>query len=277
MTAGTWKSLRMALRAACSSLIVALLPACGGGGEGLPADPAAAVRTMTAIASTNTGITYNVQVFLPAGYAPGTARYPVVYAADGEHRFPVLSTAIEASGRNLILVNVWHMGSARRFVDFTLPGAEAYYRFLTQELIPAVDALYRTDTSSRTYSGHSLSGEFALYALFMERPGQRFFNAIIASEGSFWARPDGSFDGPLGETGLALEREMFERERNLPVTLVLAGDTSGNGSRVTQVHDYLAGRGYAGLRLSLRSYGLGHLPMDGPSFTDALPVVFGSY
>lgn len=258
-------------------LVLALAASCGGGGGG---DPASAVpegtRSMSSINSTHAGTTYNYQVFLPAGYAQGTARYPVIYAADGEYRFPVLSSALEASRRNVILVNVWHMGSARRFVDFTLPGAEAYYRFLTRELIPSIDALYRTDPSNRVYSGHSLSGEFALYALFMEREGERSFSAILSGEGSLWARNDGSFDGALGDTGLALERAMFARGRNLPVTLVMAGDTTSNGPRVTQFHDYLAGRGYTGLRLTLRSYSMGHLPMDGPSFTDALPVLFGS-
>lgn len=256
-----------------AAFALALAASCGGGGGGSGAAAPEGTRTLSVIASAQAGISYNYQVFLPAGYAQGTARYPVIYAADGEYRFPVLSSALEASRRNVILVNVWHMGSSRRFIDFTLPGAEAYYRFLTLELIPSIDAQYRTDTANRTYSGHSLSGEFALYLLFMERAGQRSFNAIISGDGSFWARPDGFFDGPLD--GLAPERAMYERDRNLPVTLVMAGDTSGNGARVTQVHDYLASRGYTGLRTSLRSYSLGHLEMDGPSFIDALPVVFG--
>ncbi|MEO7741833.1 MAG: alpha/beta hydrolase-fold protein [Usitatibacter sp.] len=258
-------------------LLLALAASCGGGGPGPEAGtgPPEGTRTTSVITSRHTGISYTYQVFLPAGYAQGTARYPVVYAADGEYRFPVLSSAIEASRRNLILVNVWHMGTSRRFVDFTLPGAEAYHRFLTQELVPEIDALYRTDVASRAYSGHSLSGEFALFALFLERPGQRTFNTIISGEGSFWARPDGSFDSALGDTGLALEREMFTRDRSLPVTLVLAGDILANGPRVAQVHDYLAARGYTGLRLDHRSYGLGHLPMDGPSFIDALAFAYG--
>jgi enterochelin esterase-like enzyme len=228
---------------------------------------------MSVIQSTQTGLGYTYQVFLPAGYAQGTARYPVIYAADGEYRFPVLSAALEASRRNVILVNVWHMGN--RFPDFTMPGAPAYYRFLTQELIPEIDKLYRTDTSNRTYSGHSLSGEFALFALFLEQPGKRYFNAIISAEGSFWALSNGAFEDALGNTGLDMERAMFARDRNLPVTLVMAGDATNNGPRVKQFHDYLAARGYTGLRLSFSSYSLGHLPMDGPSFTDALPVVFG--
>lgn len=266
------------LRRLVAILALALAASCGGGGGGGDGTPSpGGTRSMSAIHSTHTGLSYNYEVFLPAGYAQGTARYPVIYAADGEHRFPVLSSVVENSGHDLILVNVWHMGSQRRYVDFTLPGAEAYYRFLTQELIPAIDALYRTDPSSRTYSGHSLSGEFALYALFMERSGQRAFNAIVSGDGSFWARPDGSFDGALGDTGLALERAMFERDRRLPVTLVLAGDFTGNsnGNRVAQVHDYLAARGYGELRLSMHSYSLGHLAMDGPSFSAALAAIYG--
>lgn len=260
-------------------VLLSLVVACGGGGGGgesgnnPPAQPG--TRTLSAITSVETGVTYNYQVYLPPGYAQGTARYPVIYAADGEYRFPVLSGVLEAQRRDAILVNVWHMGAERRWIDFTMPGAGAYYRFLTRELIPSIDAVYRTDPAMRIYSGHSLSGEFAVYALYLERPGERHFNAFISGDGSFWARPDMTFEPALGgEPATTMEREMFERDRSLPVSLVLAGTTQGNATHVAQLHDRLAGRSYANLRLRHLQYSTGHLEMDGPSFGEALAFVF---
>jgi len=257
-------------------VLLSLVVGCGGGGESgdrPPAQPGS--RTLSAITSLETGVTYNYEVYLPPGYAQGTTRYPVIYAADGEYRFPVLSGALEAQGRDAILVNVWNMGGERRWTDFTMPGAEAYYRFLTRELIPWIDGIYRTDPAMRIYSGHSLSGEFAVYALYLERPGQRHFNAIVSGDGSFWARPDMSWDpAEGGEPAATMERQMFERDRNLPVSLVLAGTSQGNGPRVALLHERLAARGYANLRLRLLPYSTGHVDMDRPSFTEALTFVF---
>lgn len=266
-------------RAAIAALLLGLLGACGGGGGGegaSSAPPLPGTRALSAIHSSETGVTYNYQAYLPPGYAQGTARYPVVYAADGEYRFPVLSAALELQRRDVILVNVWHMGAERRWVDFTMPGAEAYYRFLTRELIPSIDAMYRTDPARRVYSGHSLSGEFAVYALYLERPGQRRFSALISGDGSFWARPDMTWEEPqAGEPATTMEREMFERDRNLPVSVVLAGTSQGNGPLVAKLNERLSARGYTGLRLRLLQYTSGHLEMDEPSFTEALAFIFG--
>jgi len=257
-----------------SSLVVACGGAGGGGesGNNAPAQPG--TRTLSAITSVETGVTYNYQVYVPPGYAQGTARYPVIYAADGEYRFPVLSGVLEVQRRDAILVTVWHMGAERRWIDFTMPGAEAYYRFLTRELVPSIDAIYRTDPAMRVYSGHSLSGQFAVYALYLERPGERHFNAFISGDGSFWARPDMTFEPAQGgEPATTMERQMFERDRNLPVSLVLAGTSQGNGTRVGLLHERLAARGYTNLRLRELQYTNGHVAMDEPSFTEALAFV----
>ena len=271
--------IRMLLARAAGAILLTFLGGCGGGGGGgeAPSTPSVGTRSQSAIHSSETGITYNYQVYLPPGYATGTARYPVVYAADGEYRFPVLSGVIEAARRDVILVNVWHMGGERRWVDFTMPGAQAYYRFLTRELIPSIDATYRTDPSRRVYSGHSLSGEFAMYALYLEQPGQRHFSAIISGDGSFWARPDMVFEhAQLGEPAATMERQMFERSRSLPVSLVLAGTSQGNGQRVALLHQQIASRNYEGLRLRELQYTNGHLEMDRPSFEEALVFILGA-
>ena len=135
--------------------------------------------------------------------------------------------------------------------------------------------MYRTDPSRRVYTGHSLSGEFAMYALYLERPGQRSFSAIVSGDGSFWARPDGIFENATNaEPAATMEREMLERDRNLPVSLYLAGSSQANGPLVAQVHARMAARGFTGLRMRLQQYPNGHLEMDAPSVTDALAFIF---
>jgi enterochelin esterase-like enzyme len=257
---------------------MATLAGCGGGGGGSDGamPPAAGSRTGFDIASQQTGLTYSVQVYTPPGYAASAERYPAVYATDAEYRFTVLAGVLDSTQRKAILINIGAMGSARRFVDFTMPGAEAYYRFLTQELIPLVDAQYRTQSGTRILTGHSLSGEFVMYALYLERPGQRAFSAFISEDGSFWDGPNQVFEPAIGaEPSTGMEAAMFARDRNLPVTLVMAGDVQGNLGRVNAVHGFIAQRGYTGLRLVLNNYAMGHVPMDGPAFTDAMNIILG--
>lgn len=262
------------------ALAVAALAGCGGGGGGSrgtgTTTDVAGARTMSEITSRETGITYTLQLYVPPGYAMSTERYPVIYATDAEYRFTVLADVLDATHRKAILVNIGAMGPARRFVDFTMPGAEAYYRFLTRELIPSIDAQYRTMPGNRILSGHSLSGEFVVYALYLDRLGARAFSAFISEDGSFWDTPSGVFEPAVGaEPSSAMEAAMFQSDRNLPVTLVMAGDSTGNLRLVMAVHDFLAQRGYAQLKLVLNSYTVGHVAMDGPAFSDAMTVILG--
>ena len=239
--------------------------------------PGVGLRTSNmAIASRETGVNYPLSIYTPPGYESSMERYPVVYATDAEYRFNVLSDVLDATHRKVILVNIGALSSARRFVDFTMPGAEPYYRFLTNELIPSIDAQYRTMPGNRILTGHSLSGEFVMYALYLDRVGPRAFSAFISEEGSFWDTPEGAFHGPIGdEPSTSMEAAMFQADRNLPVTLVMAGDTTANGRLVMAVHDFIAARGYSQLKLALNSYTVGHVGMDGPAFSDAMNFILG--
>lgn len=266
--------------------LAAMLAACGGGGGGggstgstgtPPPSAPAGQRTSFTIASAETGIGYNVSVFLPAGYDQGQARYPVVYATDAEYRFDVLSGVLESTGRKVILVNVWNMGGDRRWVDYTWPGGDKYYRFLTRELVPRVDAQYRTDTASRVLTGHSLSGQYALMAVYLDRRGSQSFNAFIPQDGSFWFDADQrQAADPLSYAVVKqLEAEVRAISPELPVTIAMSGDSTGNYARDKLIYDDVVARNYGKLRIQLRQYSLGHVPMDGPAFKDALDFIYG--
>jgi predicted alpha/beta superfamily hydrolase len=254
------------------ALLVALMTACGGGGQ--PPDPAPLGSTsVMSVNSKETGLTYDVDIWLPPGYAQATASYPVIYAMDCEYRFTTLTQVLQETAAKLILVNVCAMGSARRWVDFTMPGALAYYHFLIRELIPLVDSRWRTDTTNRTLSGHSLSGEFALYALYLEDPANRYFTSIISEECSCWYDSAMFFSRQLPQP-VAMEQAMYQSSHRLPVNLVMAGETQSNESNVAAVYATIASRNYDGLRAVQPVYSLGHVPMDGPAFRDALGFIF---
>lgn len=259
-------------------LLAAVLAACGGGGgstSGAP-DPAPAGTAITAsISSSQTGISYTLDIWLPPGYATDAPPYRVIYAMDCEYRFATLTSVLQRIATKAILVNVCAMGSARRWIDFTMPGAAPYYRFLTRELVPFVETNFKASATGRILSGHSLSAEFAMYALYLETPSNRYFTSIISEECSCWYDATGFFSKQLAQP-IAMEQAMYDANRRLPVNLVMAGDTLSNESQVAYAYAQLVGRNFEGLRSTQPIYSLGHVPMDGPAFQDALTFIFSS-
>jgi enterochelin esterase-like enzyme len=264
------------IRAVSAALLIALALAGCGGGSSTPANSDAAPTLLRAsIQSRQTGMTYGYYVYLPPHYDKTQKTYPVIYATDSEYRWTSLSSALQVTQTEAILVNIDATSSARRWVDFTMPGAAAYFRFLTQELIPAVEAQYRIDPTQRMFSGHSLSGEFAMYALYQDDPAHRVFSSILSEDGSFWCQSDLTCptSAPLATS---MEQQMYDASHALPIRLVLAGDATGNGPRVTALFDFFAARGYQGLKLKNLNYAVGHVAMDEPAFIDALAFIFAN-
>lgn len=127
-------------------------------------------------------------VSLPASYdRSSTRRYPVVYVLDGERQFR--HTAVDAA----YLANVGEMPEAIvvgitstvRVRDFSPTtstswvgggGAGNFRKFLSSELIPAIERAYRTD-GFRIVVGHSAGGLFALYCLAAD---PHLFQAMLA-------------------------------------------------------------------------------------------------
>ncbi|HEX8721852.1 MAG TPA: glucan 1,4-alpha-glucosidase [Pyrinomonadaceae bacterium] len=108
-----------------------------------------------------------VQVYLPPGYAAGTARYPVLYMQDGS-QFIRLARAAETAER---LVSE---GRVEPFVIVFIDPADRTkeYRFdaqfsdwLARGLVPLVDGRYRTraDREGRALAGASLGGVVSVW------------------------------------------------------------------------------------------------------------------
>jgi len=94
----------------------------------------------------------------------------------------------------------------------------------------------------------------------------------VSADCSCWYDANGFFSRVLVEPA-AMEQQMYDADHRLPVSLVMAGDATSNGAYVADVYDSLATHGYQGLRIVHNSYSVGHVPMDRPSFADALPFI----
>jgi S-formylglutathione hydrolase FrmB len=138
-------------------------------------------------------------VYVPPGYdADPNARYPSVYVIQGytghvsmwanrtPFRRPFIETADavfssgEAPGCIVVYVDAWTAYGGSQFVDS--PGTGRYHSYLCDEVVPWVDAHYRTitDRESRAISGKS-SGGFGAMITPMLRPD--LFSALATHAG----------------------------------------------------------------------------------------------
>lgn len=176
------------------------------------------------IASQAVGDTFQVSVALPRSYSTdSTRRFPVVYLLDGNELIGVAASVaweLWVSGMpEVILVGVDYpvadldQSQGIRFRDLTpsedraaiaaqgpeytaigLPaptvsgGGPRFITFLTDELGPRIDSLYRTDASNRSLLGLSLGGLLALHVL-LERPDY-YHNYIVLSPSLWWNKDE---------------------------------------------------------------------------------------
>lgn len=130
-----------------------------------------------------------VYVRLPASYQGSPDSYPVLYMTDGEgidrRAMPVIESLIQAGAiPELIVVGIPHQGERRTDLTPTATadrpgsgGGELFLRFVNEELVPEIDARFRTG-STRLLFGHSLGGLLSAYALARDRTS---FDGFIAS------------------------------------------------------------------------------------------------
>ncbi len=163
----------------------------------------------------------DVLVLLPPDYEESERQYPVLYMHDGQNLFDASTSflgiewevdealnRLVASGNiePVIVVGIYNSGT-RRLHEYTPVadsqrgggGAEAYGRFLVEELKPFIDQEYRT-RPGRDFTGvggSSLGGLVSLY-LGLEYP-EVFSRWAVVSPSVHWA--DGEILSRLDETG----------------------------------------------------------------------------
>ena len=174
------------------------------------------------VASKHVDQTFRVQVMEPLRYPRERARFPVVYATDGNLLFDALKGISHCMQLTVvprfILVAIGYPsesplgGALLRGRDLMFPGypkvkltsipvegvlrakkgtrqlygAEAFRQFIERELVPLIDREHPTRPGERFFFGHSAGAGFGLFTLFT-RP--RLFRGYVLSSGGY------SFDG----------------------------------------------------------------------------------
>jgi predicted alpha/beta superfamily hydrolase len=125
------------------------------------------------IESTILGEERQVLVNLPGGYADNQTRYPVLIVLDGSP-FMIFHATASLTDRSIPEFVVASVPNVDRLRDMshqnvaeiwpTSGGAERFLSFLTDELVPWLDAEFRT-TGYRVIIGGSAAGRFAAFAL----------------------------------------------------------------------------------------------------------------
>jgi uncharacterized protein len=208
------------------------------------------------------GATYHLSVSLPWNYYESEKRYPVLYVNDSDTQFKgfvfdYFALNWDQEIPDLIIVGIGYdtnlMDGIQEFVDrrtadyvprvaSDLPGSgsgEGYAGFIRGELLPFVDANYRTVPEDRTICGGSLAGFFCTYMLL--HPPHVFTRYLICS-------PSLSKDSRVM---FDYEKVYAEANNDLPA-IVYTSEGSLEPEDVAELHEFvsiLGGRDYPRLRL----------------------------
>lgn len=208
--------------------------------------------------SSNVQQEYQIYIHLPSSYSRSDTTYPVVYGLDADIGFGMISEmstllAFRNEMPEVIIVGIAYgaypgQEGNNRVRDFTPTaveeynssgGAEKFFRFIRDELIPVIDSVYRTNPNDRIISGYSLSGLFSLYVLF-QHPG--IFNRYQSSSPSLWWD-----NGVIFE----YEKQYSEKYSELASRVFLSvGDSEGTLESWEKMVQVLKDRNYKKLKLT---------------------------
>lgn len=238
------------------------------------------------LSSSIVGQEYEISVWLPPGYNDSTDKtYPVIYVLDGDVLF---GTAAHMGGTlvfgedapAMIIVGIgwaitsfddWNYRRSRDLmpcVSEMLPisGGEAnFLAFIETELIPFINANYRTDPTYQILAGASAGGLFALYAL-LQKP--ELFRGIISGSPAIWV---------CAETMMELEKLFAESGKMLPATVYISfGSLEGEWVQPAEAfYNALASRNHTGLVLKYEVLdGETHSSVIARAFVTRLRAIF---
>jgi predicted alpha/beta superfamily hydrolase len=191
-----------------------------------------------------TGRTYRIYVAKPVSTVPPPPEgYPVIYLNDGDFAFHTAADALlmqsvglEAKPAYVVGIGYgkdWQTASRTRCADLTpcppdpvtlaaleaspltkgavYGEAEAFHRFMTEELRPQIEAAYSVDRNDTILWGDSFGGLFALYVLFNHPEAYRTY--LVGSPSIIWndkaiLKDEAKLAAPLA-AGKAAPRVLF--------------------------------------------------------------------
>jgi len=190
---------------------------------------------------------YPIYVYLPEDYINNSSNQLII-ALDGNTRFDEITNLIIEKNQNGTIppsVFIAIGNSTERNRDYTPTayahgsgGANNFYQFIKEELIPELESRYDIDTSNnKTLIGHSFGGLFTQYVMSQDRDSNPF-NKFIASGTSYW------FDSGV----------IFEYEQNYATTNTNLDVTFYNGMGTLEGGVMLASFDEMNNRLDNRNY-----------------------
>lgn len=242
---------------------------------------------------------YLIRILLPEGYSEDRD-YPIVYLLDGHFHFEELGGDFvpmvkDGEIEEVILAGIYYADHPfegkpgnldnlsaiwdLRRTDFTYPadtaedgeilggGAFEFYRFLTEELAPAIEGAYAVDTNQRGLMGHSFGGYFSFFQLlsFSDKPFYQHVGSL--SPALMWQ----------DEYLIALEQAAFDSAKTLPAKLYI-GVGSLEGIEFNALTEELAARlgehAHPGLEFQVETYHGGHLYSANTGFLNALKYFY---
>jgi len=260
-------------------------------GATLPAVTLGSTETRT-ISSKVLSRDFQISISLPWSYRITQKRYPAVYILDADLGFGLAHTAYQASQLDgnvpeLILIGIGYgidissafsTWSTRRTQEMTpsaakdYPGsgeAAGFSRFIREELIPLIDANYRTDPADRTLAGTSFGGLFATYVM-LQTPSP-FQQYIVRSPSLWWD----------DRTMFTLENAYSGKHRDLPATMFTSMGSAETDQMMSTWKEFVAvltKRQYDGFRLITTTIqGAKHATAGAIALFDGLKAVFGGW
>lgn len=188
------------IRGAVLSIAAALAFTVPAAAQIAPVETPVVIGQSYALPSAIYGGTREINVWLPPGYAEGTARYPVLYLLDGGqaqdfHHISGLAQlgTVNGTTRDVIVVGVASVdrrnelalptGDPELIARYPTQGQSARFRdFLWKEVEPFVEGRFRT-SGETALMGESLAGLFVVET-FLKEP--QMFDAWVAVSPSLW-------------------------------------------------------------------------------------------
>lgn len=229
------------------------------------------------IASEQLSETREFYLSLPQSYEDSQHEYPVWYLLDADQNMEhaVASARMLAQWRGIPELIIVGIPGANRLRDYTPSqdinysdrsgGGEAFMAFLKQELIPYIDANYRTHPF-RLLSGHSLSGLLAANELMKVDSG---FDAFVITAPSLWWN---NFE--ILKTAERYFRQNFEQSKAAYFGI---GELDGYGMRqeLLRYISAIEASGNDKIRFDHKEYsGEGHMSAPMPVTYDGLLTIF---
>lgn len=251
--------------------------------------PAQTLRQDIRVYSEAVKDSFYISVQMPkAYYEEPDVKYPTVYIVDANFYFPMLAETVkqyEIAGLipPLILVGIGYKSFAAmdslRERDYLYPasipsdemktvgGGKNFNSFIVSQLIPHIDANFRTEKSNRTLMGHSFGGYFSLYALLNQAENnQAIFKNIASASPSLWYN-----NFYLNQLTKKLQDRKTQSPLNLYLTVGGLEDSTWNINPAKRLADDISKTHLPNLNLHYTAYNdLDHMDVAMISFSRAL-------